>query len=228
MTYKEIIYMCLDELHLTSDDSLFNEDHILFLINKYRAFLLKQRYSDIKRQIPESNYQTICLDLQKAQNIEGLPCSGVMLKSVQQIPNTIKIGNPKIYPQNYYLGEITYVSRERMRYVGHNKYLQNIIYASLGTDWHLYLKSSNPQHLYLEKVKMTGIFEDPQKAATLECNEDGSSCNLDVMEKTFPLEEGLVPNLIELIIKELGDKELMKEDEINDAKDGIADQNRTR
>ena len=116
MTYKEIIYMCLDELHLTSDDSLFNEDHILFLINKYRAFLLKQRYSDIKRQIPESNYQTICLDLQKAQNIEGLPCSGVMLKSVQQIPNTIKIGNPKIYPQNYYLGEITYVSRERMRY----------------------------------------------------------------------------------------------------------------
>jgi len=63
MTYKEIIYMCLDELHLTSDDSLFNEDHILFLINKYRAFLLKQRYSDIKRQIPESNYQTICLDL---------------------------------------------------------------------------------------------------------------------------------------------------------------------
>jgi hypothetical protein len=48
--------MCLDELHLTSDDSLFNEDHILFLINKYRAFLLKQRYSDIKKQIPESNY----------------------------------------------------------------------------------------------------------------------------------------------------------------------------
>ena len=43
------------------------------------------------------------------------------------------------------------------------------------------------------------------------------------MEKTFPLEEGLVPNLIELIIKELGDKELMKEDETNDAKDGIAD-----
>ena len=35
MTYKEIIYMCLDELHLTSDDSLFNEDHILFLINIY-------------------------------------------------------------------------------------------------------------------------------------------------------------------------------------------------
>ena len=70
---------------------------------------------------------------------------------------------------------------------------------------------------------MTGIFENPYQAATLECNEDDSSCNLDVMEKIFPLEEGLVPNLIELIIKELGDKELMKEDETNDAKDGIAD-----
>ena len=228
MTYREIVYACLDILKLTSDDSLYTEDHIIFLANKARTLLLKQRYSDIKKKIPESNYQTICLDLEKVQNIQDLECKGSSLRTVQEIPYLMKIGNPKVYPQNYYLGEITYISRERMRYVGHNKYLQNIIYASLGADWHLYLKSSNPQHLYLEKVKMTGIFEDPQKAATLECNEDGSSCNLDIMEKAFPLEEGLVPNLIELIIKELGDKELIKEDEINDAKDGIADQNRTR
>ena len=62
MTYKEIVYACLDILKMTSDDSLYTEDHIIFLANKARAMLLKQRYSDVKKQIPESNYQTICLD----------------------------------------------------------------------------------------------------------------------------------------------------------------------
>ena len=44
MTYREIVYMCLDTLKITSDDSIFNEDHILFLINRYRSILLQQKY----------------------------------------------------------------------------------------------------------------------------------------------------------------------------------------
>ena len=63
MTWREIIYMCSDELKLSSDDSYYTEDHLKFLISKYRSFLLKQRYSDIKKFIPESNFSTICLDL---------------------------------------------------------------------------------------------------------------------------------------------------------------------
>ena len=64
----------------------------------------------------------------------------------------MKIGNQKVYPTDFFQGEITLVSRERLRYVGHNKYLKNIIYCALGPDNHLYFKSSNPQHLYLKKV----------------------------------------------------------------------------
>nr|DAU83961.1 MAG TPA: Structural protein [Crassvirales sp.] len=48
-TYREIVFMIMDELKLSSDDSYFTEDHIIFLASKYRAFLLKQRYSDIKK-----------------------------------------------------------------------------------------------------------------------------------------------------------------------------------
>ena len=43
--------MVLDEIKLTSDDSIINENHVIFLLNKYRTFLLKQRYSDIKKPI---------------------------------------------------------------------------------------------------------------------------------------------------------------------------------
>ena len=139
MTYREAIYLVLDEIKSLSDDALFTEDHVMFLLDKYRAFLLKQRYSDIKKQIPESNYQTICLDLIEVPAISGEPCEGgSYLRSRKKIPFLMKIGNPIVYPVDYYQGEITYVSRERMRHVGYNKYLKNIIYASIGPDNYLY------------------------------------------------------------------------------------------
>ena len=128
MKYKDIVYMVLDEIKSTSDDAFFTEEHVLFLVNNYRNFILKQRYSDIKKPIPESNYQTICLNLIQVPAIAGVPCEGgTFLRSKEKVPFMMKIGTPKVYPINYYLGEITYVSRERMRYVGYNKYLQNII-----------------------------------------------------------------------------------------------------
>ena len=225
MTYREIVYACLDILKLTSDDSLYTEEHIIFLANKARTLLLKQRYSDIKKRIPESNYQTICLDLEKVQNVQDLACQGSSLRTVQEVPYLMKIGNPKVYPQNYYLGEITYISRERMRYVGHNKYLQNVIYCSLAPDNHLYFKSSNPQHLYLKKVQVTGIFEDIQNASQLECNNDNSQCQ-DILDKTFPLEEGLVHPLIEIIVKQLGPSVDLPQDQENNAQDDLANNNK--
>lgn len=226
MKYKEIVFMILDEVKSTSDDAFFTEEHVLFLVNKYRGFILKQRYSDVKKPIPESNYQTICLDLVQVPAINGDPCSGVFLRSRQLVPFMMKIGTPRLYPVNYYLGEITYVSRERMRYVGHNKYLQNIIYASLGPDNYLYFKSSNPQYLHLEKVRLTGIFEDMEKASELSCEDSEDANNCDILDKTFNIEDALVPVIIELTVKELLGAEYIKKDEENNAKDDLPDENR--
>ena len=222
MTYKELVYLVLDELKLTSDDSLINENHVIFLLSKYRNFILKQRYSDIKKPIPESNYQTICLDLQVTDNIEGLPCAGSTLKSVQQIPNLMKIGNQKVYPTDYFQGEITLVSRERLRYVGHNKYLKNIIYCAIGPDKHLYFQSQNPNHLYLRKVRMTGIFDDVEKASELQCSDNNES-NCNILDREFPLESALVPTIIELIVKELSNTIYQPQDEENDANDNLSE-----
>ena len=222
MTYKELVYLVLDELKLTSDDSLINENHVIFLLSKYRNFILKQRYSDIKKPIPESNYQTICLDLQVTDNIEGLPCAGSTLKSIQQIPNLMKIGNQKVYPTDYFQGEITLVSRERLRYVGYNKYLKNIIYCAIGPDKHLYFKSQNPNHLYLRKVRMTGIFDDVEKASELQCS-DNNENNCDILDREFPLESALVHTIIELIVKELSNTIYQPQDEENDANDNLSE-----
>ena len=224
MTYREIAYMCLDQLKVASDDSYYTIDHILFLISKIRALLLKQTYSNIKKEIPQSNYQTICLDLMQVPAITGEPCEGgTYLRSKEKVPSTMTIGTNIVYPIDFYQGtHITYVSRERMRYVGTNKWLKNIIYTSKGPDGYLYFKSSNPQFLYLKKVKMTGIFEDPDKAAELECNSN-NNLECDVLDREFPLEEGLVASVIELVIKYLSGAVYRPKDQENDANDDLSD-----
>lgn len=223
-TYKELIYMVLDELKLYSDDALYTEEHIMFLLGKYRTFLLKQRYSDVKKQIPESNYQTICLNLIEVPAISGEPCEGgSYLRSKEKIPFLMKIGNPRVYPIDYYQGEITYVSRDRMRYVGHNKYLQNIIYASLGPDNYLYFKSFNPQFLYLEKVRITGIFEDTLAASELQCPDENGNIVCDVLDREFPIENALIPPLIQLVVEELTKAEYKPEDKENNSDDDLSE-----
>lgn len=217
--------MVLDELKLYSDDASYTEEHVMFLLDKYRAFLLKQRYSDVKKQIPESNYQTICLDLIEVPAISGEPCEGgSYLRSKGKIPFLMKIGNPKIYPVDYYQGEITYVSRERMRYVGYNKYLKNIIYASIGPDNYLYFKSFNPQYLYLEKARMTGIFEDSQAASELQCPNENGNTVCDILDREFPIEDSLVPQLVQLVVQELYNHSRSEEDDENNAKDDLSNE----
>lgn len=224
MTYREMTYMCLDQLKVASDDSYITLEHVLFLVSKIRALILKQRYSDIKKEIPQSNYQTICLDLIQVPAIAGEPCEGgTYRRSEKKVPSTMSIGTNTVYPVDFYQGtHITYVSRERMRYVGENKWLKNIIYVSKGPDGYLYFKSSNPQFLYLEKVRMTGIFEDPEKAAELECNSNGDkSC--DVLDREFPLEEGLASTVIELVVKYLSGAVYRGKDTDNNASDDLSD-----
>ena len=217
--------MALDELKLSSDDAQFTEDHVMFLLSKYRAFLLKQRYSDIKKQIPESNYQTICLDLIQVPAISGDACEGgTYLRSKEKIPFLMKIGIPRVYPLDYYKGEITYVSRDRMRYVGYNKFLQNIIYCSIGPDNYLYFKSFNPQYLYLEKVKFTGIFQDSMQASDLQCPDDNGETVCNPVDRTFPIEDSLIPQLIQLTVKELYNPSRSDEDNENNAKDDLSNE----
>ena len=222
-TYRQLTYMVLDELKLISDDSHFQEEHVLFLLDKYRVFLIKQRYSDIRKEIPDSNYQTICVDLEQANAINGMPCEGNgYLKSVKKIPNIMQIGKQKVSSMDYFQGDIAYVNNERFKYVGNNKYLKNQIYSTIAPDSHLYLKSNNPQMYHLEKVKVTGIFEDSSKVAELQCPDEEGNTTCDLMDMNFPLEESLVPPLIELIVKELGAQKYQAEDKENNANDDLS------
>lgn len=229
MLVKELVYSILDLAKAaTSDDSYFEETFVLFLCKKYRSLLIKKEQEKERSSTDvasEFEYQQICLDLEQVPAIDGEPCTGgYYLRTKQSIPKILEGTTPRVYPIDYYQGyNISYVSRDRMRFTGTNKFLRNIIYVSLGPDLHLYLNSTNPQFLYLCKLRMSAVFEDFDDAADLLCDDSGESQACDVLDETFPIRDYLVPNLIELVVKELVGTVFKPVDWKNDAKDNLAE-----
>lgn len=227
MLVKEIVYMCLDAVKSFSDDSDITERHVIYLLKKYRNFLIKREQDKKKAftdSISESEYQQICLDLEEAKVIDGEPCTQeFLMKSVQRIPDTIDGIPQRIYPINYFQNiYFCFTSKERMRYVGVNKYMQNIIYACIGPDDYLYLTSGNPQILNLEGIRFGAVFDDFEEANDLTCDDDACSAVCDVMEMEFPLRSHLVSPLIELVVNNLRQIEQVPEDKDNDAQDNAS------
>lgn len=214
-TFREVVYMVMDELKNNSDDSYYTEDHVLFLIDKYRNFLVLQSYRNRADDIPEGTYQTLCIPLIE---INGEDCDGVhYLRSKDKLPSLLGVGKVYVNPYDYYQNiHITYVPRERMRFVGENKFMKNIIYCSIDPEHYLYFTSKNPQFAYLNFVKFTAVFGDSKDAFKLQCEE---IC--DIMDSQIPIDDSLIPQLIELVVKELGADVYKPEDVSNNAQDDL-------
>ena len=198
MTWRELIYMIIDITKQISDDSQFNEDHIKFLCGKYRNYILNSQYNTHKRTLSEANYQMIRINLKP--DVVNICPNETILKSVEEIPFTMTIGDYSIYPVDY-LGrknKLVYIDFNRFPYAGNN-FTQNTIYASIGPDNHLYVKSMNDNFFYLTAVEMKALFNDIEQASLL----DAASCGCDVMDTKFPLDDAWVNSLINLVVNDL-------------------------
>lgn len=205
-TYRELVYMCLDLIKGYSDDFSYTEEHVMFLLDKYRALLLKQRYgNDPKKYIPISNYSNLELNIANSTLI-----------SDETIPPIMNIGvTPRITTEEYYNYKIEYVPRERFPYVGESKYLKGKIgYCTTGYDNRLITKNfpfKEDQETNEKEdcaVIFTAILETPIKEVGI--------------DSEFPLEESLIPNLIQLVLKDLLGAAYRPSDNINNASDDLA------
>lgn len=224
MKAKELVYMCLDLCKEFSDDSSFTEEHVLFLLNKYRSLVLKQEYERQKKESSIENKQSICLNLEAVDENINNPCGDFMLRSVEKIPTTLEFSQPQVSTISFFSNPMMcYVTPEKLKFVNYNKFLQNIVYCALAPDGHVYLKSSNPQFQYLERIKLSAVFEDFEEASNLSCDEEGNQDDCDIMEKEFPLESYLVPALINDVVKQLLGSRYIPRDSSNDANDTLSD-----
>ena len=222
-TYREVVFMALDELKLISNDATYTPEHLIFLADKMRALLLDRRYRDARKgEVSRSNYQEICLELVEVPAIPGTTCYGEYLRSTEKVPSLMNIGIKHIYPVDYFNSEhISYIPLERMPYVGYNKWLSNMIYVTKGPDDYLFLKSSNPQFLYLKKLKIDAVFQNSQEATKLSCGNSIDS-NCDILDSEFPLEDTLISVLIQLMVQELSGARYLPTDKQNNASDDMS------
>lgn len=228
MTYNELGMMVLDLTKLYSDDSDLTIEHIIGLVKPYRAFLLDQKYnqSNTWKKPNDNNFQSIMVHLENISNMN--PCGRpYMLKSVEKIPDKLDIGTMSLFTRNLADYSISFVNMTRLRFAGSNRYVKNQIYAAMSGGY-LFLSSSNPTIQYLEKIGLTGIFEDVEAASELSVEIDGcmsensSEANCDPYDNEFPLEEELMPQLIDYILKQTIGAAYRPEDPQNNANDDLS------
>ena len=195
MKYRELVYMCLDEIKLASDDSYITEDHILFLISKYRAFLLRQKYDKTVLPVAESNYQKI--KVQKGSIV----------------PDVMGITKPRVY-----VGEgeakvsYTFVTPHRFEFVSNNRILKPISYCTINDENKLEFKAPPAEG---KTITLYAVFEDCVKASEF-------ALTGDILDEVCPIEAELVSGVQELVVKDALGIAYRPTDFINNATDDLS------
>lgn len=215
MTYKELVYMALDALKIHSDDAKFTEDHVIFLLNKYRAYALQQKYSKTLEGVNNRNYQTLKVSMQG--NIGSRPGNGYYYFSTKEIPGILSIALPKVESGVFNSKEIVFTSENRLRYIGYNRFLPNIVYSCIGNDNKLCLKGKEDIVKTLTTVFLNAVFANPLEA------DNFNNIIPDVLDREFPMEDTLVPSVLELVLKDLTNGIYKPSDNTNDAQDALSD-----
>lgn len=219
-TYRQAVYMVLDELKIKVDDSHWEVEHIIFLLNKHRAALLKQRYSGHKRSIPMTWYQQITIPL--SNNVQ-------IMKSIKKVPPLVNLYGLELFTsasttdtnQQSYKYKITLVSPERYEYVHFNKWLKDIIYCTVAYDNYLYIKMQS----------VVGITQSRPNSITLHALLDNpldiigyaeTPIGTNPLDVEFPVEESMVSEIMSAVLTELSQVKFIPDQEKNNATEDLS------
>lgn len=214
-TLNHITYMVRDLLKYNSDDSNITNEHIKYLINTTRAKYLRQYLDAAKRKVPQSIKQEIIL------NLETQPSQGFSdkkyLVSIEDVPSIVNTqshyNRTKISSDNNVVRSFTMTSYKRLAYTGTRRGMESLVYGAIDSE-KLYLVSGDDRVLFLEKVRLQGVFEDPKSAWELSSDYDSS---IDFDDTEYPVESAMVDLIVQEVIKLLSIRFQILEDKINDA-----------
>lgn len=230
-TFRELVYMVLDSNKLSNDDSYVEVEHVSFILSKIRAYLIANKYKKLKSNISNSNFQTICVTMQPDTESDVCSSGNTVMRSTEEIPNLLLLDNYEgltdilIADSPIVSHRFEFVSHHRFDSVGYGRWGQNITYATIGSDKHLYIKSKDSDIQMLDTLRVRGVFEDIDTAATMECVDpcaEDSSESCDPMDKDFPLEEGLITPLIETAVNFFNGMSSKQQDIKNNATDDLS------
>lgn len=219
ITLRKIVYDISELLNISSDDSRFSEEHIAYLVHNKRNMLMKQYMSNLTKEIPKEAIQSVCLALETDDNCLD---DQTVVKSILKLPSTLNnTGRNNIvraYAKNmHFIKNMNVVEYSRFPYLKAGRYNHKQLYITVDPDSYLIIYNTDDRHLLMEDIRIEGVFEDPEEAYTMSCEDNA----IDFWDTPYPLESALIDPLKNQIVQELTIKYKLPEDEINNGEDNI-------
>ena len=223
---SQIIYDVREVLNKYSDDSNYDDRHILYLYNLKREKYLRQLYDDKSRNFDKLCIQSLCLSLQEIdKGLCGIVTDCTVLRSKQTLPKLLAVRNretlisvtsPMMLSKSFKI--IDYFQSDSIL---NRPYGNNAIYVTFDSEGYLYLISKIPEHKLITSVYINGIFSDPSDLEdyknSCDCETTETSCF--TLDSDYPAPAYIIDLAREEIIKSLLLKEQTKSDTQNDSSD---------
>ena len=237
------MFSVLDSVKIFSDDSVWETDHIVSILTKYRSLLFNQKYKGKKVEIPFAYYQRLNVYFDTSYN------GGLTYKSIKQLPNILDTTNLWQYTFVHNDGmrteNLNFINPQKFKVVGYNKWLKGQVYITIDLDNYMYAKipaisSGNSINLISEYETGTLISEDGLNQLVVENLVDSyvyydtildnpidgyrfnDNDELDVLDFIFPCEESLIQPIIDLCVKEIAAINGITRDVTNNATEDIS------
>ena len=214
-TSAEIVFSVKELLKDHTDDTLIENDHVLFLVKSYRNLLLRQLYSDRSKGYDASAIQSFCVGMKRTDSgVCGTTTGCFILRSEQKIPgllsvkgrsSLVRVGPPIIGAAGYDLISPDYVS-----ICMDDKYASNSAFV---LDDYIYLVGKEPSVNLVKCVSVTGIFDNPDALKEYSTCDTWSTSKTPCVteESEFPIPAFMVTTIINEIVKDFkGTRDLVQ------------------
>lgn len=224
-TLRELIYDIKEMFSAYSDDILLSDEHLAFMIKTKRNTYLKNYISNLKKELPQQALQQICINLEEDELCED---NALFLKSTSKIPATLESTGRSNISQAFLNSRlakwINIVNYERWPLIkSGGRYNHKQIYITLDPEDYLLVYSPSGNHELLEEIKLNNIFEDPEAAYNLTCD---NSPECDFYDSEFPIPGDMISLIRIEILNELLVKYKIPVDVVNNAEDDTVNSNK--
>lgn len=223
MKYTEVVYSIRERIRQLADDSDVDNREIIFHVNQQRALFYRNQYNQRNRTVDEEIKQLLRFEMAQDSIEEcGESKNCYIIKSVKPLPATIELHHRnaifKITSTSKTAVPFSIVSWNEFPYQGLGKYSQNELFATVGPDNHIYIKSSNKLIKFVESILVTAILENPLDIENYTPCPNGETCfDLDSFE--YPIKGYAYAYIQDKVVNIFVNKLQVPQDEENDSED---------
>lgn len=201
-----------------TNDSQYTDKFLYDLIKMYRAIAIS-RDANTNSAPNRFYWQSICISLEqvKFHNCDCVDVGCDVLKSTIDIPQVV-VANKKPLIKVHTFGNV------ELPYVTPFRQVTNRYSEILSKKPAYYIDNNKLviwNNLELAAIQVSGIWSDPLDLETIGiCDESGNEydvCSFDPREENFPLEERLIPIVLDYVKRDLGFSLQIREDKTNNS-----------